>query len=561
MKRYIFYIIIPFMAAAVSGCTFLDFDETTGKERDEVYAYFENMHYTANTVYRELPKDWGTYGSALRESATDNAVYTWESNAVYDIYNDKWSPVNLMDDKWSSYYSVIHDANAFLNDYSEESLKRLEWDANYEDNLAKLRMMRHEVRALRALYYFELVKRYHEVPLVTEVLGLDEVNSLEKADFGTIMDFIVSECDAAAAELPEDHADFYQETGRMTKGAAMAVKARALLYAASPLYIEDRDAGAAWKAAADAAMDIINLGVYSMPKAEDDPLYDPEGDNKVLTSPQLIFETRQGSGTNSFEKENLPIGMFDGTNSGNTPTQNLVDAFEMNDGTPFDWNNPEHVANMYYDASGQPTRDPRLYMTVLCNGSTWMDTRIDTYTGGRFGQPVTGATMTGYYLKKFMNETISLDPTHQITKVHNFPNYRYAEVLLNYAEAMNEWMGPQYTDDEHPISACEAVSQVRAAVNMPPVDIAGQAEFREKVRNERRVELAFEDHRFWDIRRWKIGNVVEKIYGVKISSQGSTFTYSKEIVQTRVWNDKMYWYPISAKERYKNPALGQNPGW
>lgn len=549
------------LIAMMSSCSFLDFDETTEKEKDEVYSYFENMMYLANAVYRSLPSDWGEISGALRESATDNAVYTWESNAVYDIYNDKWSPINTIDDKWSTYYAVIHDANAFLNDYTEESLERLEWDGNYEDNLAKLRMTRHEVRALRALYYFELVKRYHEVPLVTEVVGIDDVNSLKKADFETLMNFIVTECDAAAEELPLDHADFYEETGRMTKGAALAVKARALLYAASPLYIGDNDPAQAWEAAAKAAMDVMNLNVYSLPAITDDPLYNAEGGDIVLTSPQMIFETRQYLTDSPFEKYNLPIGFADGTNSGNTPSQNLVDAFEMKDGTAFDWNDQNDVANIYYDASGNQTRDPRLYLNVICNGMTYMNTVMDTYIGGRFGEPVTGATMTGYYLKKLMNETISLDPTHPIYKNHHYPNYRYAEVLLNYAEAMNEWKGPKYTDDECPISACDALNQVRTAAGMPAVDISDQTAFREKVRNERRVELAFEDHRFWDIRRWKIGDVVENIYGVKIRREGNSYTYTKEIVQTRIWKDKMYWYPISASEGYKNQNLGQNPGW
>lgn len=562
MKRYLSYLLLTVMSVSVISCSFLDFDEMTGKERDEIYAYFDNMHALANAIYRALPEDYGTYGSvALREAATDNAVYTWESNPVYDIYNDNWSPINVLDDKWGEYYEVIHDANAFLNDYTEESLERLEWDSNYEDNLEKLRMMRHEVRALRALYYFELVKRYHEVPLVTEVCDPDDVNSLKKTDFGTLLDFIVDECDAAAEELPVDHADFYLETGRMTKGAAMAVKARALLYAASPLYIGDGDPAEAWEKAAKASFDIISMNVYSLPKATEDPLYNPEGDDIVLTSPQLIFEVRNAT-DNSFERENLPIGMFDGTNSGNTPSQNFVDAFEMRDGTPFDWNNPDHVANIYYDADGNPTRDPRLYMNVICNGMTWMDTQIETFSGGRFGRPVTGATITGYYLKKLMNENISLDPTHETALAHHFPGYRYAEVLLNYAEAMNEWRGPKYTDDTYTLSACDALNQVRNAVDMPPVDISDQTAFREKVRNERRIELAFEDHRFWDIRRWKIGDVVENIYGVNIAKQpDGSYTYTRELVQTRVWKDKMYWYPVAAEERYKNPNLGQNPGW
>ena len=161
-----------------------------------------------------------------------------------------------------------------------------------------------------------------------------------------------------------------------------------------------------------------------------------------------------------------------------------------------------------------------------------------------------------------MNETISLDPVHPIAKNHHYPSYRYAEVLLSYAEAMNEWMGPKYADPEIcSLTATDALNMVRDAADMPAVDIADKDAFREKVRNERRIELAFEDHRFWDIRRWKIGNVVENIYGIKIRRSGDTYTYSKEIVQERIWKDKMYWYPIPASESYKNPALGQNPGW
>ena len=155
-----------------------------------------------------------------------------------------------------------------------------------------------------------------------------------------------------------------------------------------------------------------------------------------------------------------------------------------------------------------------------------------------------------------------LTPPNTVTKNHHYPTYRYAEVLLNYAEALNEWQGPDYTDATCTLSARQALNQVRQAAGMPNVRGAGdQNSFRTAVRHERRVELAFEDHRFWDIRRWKIGNVVEQIYGVHIRKNGANFEYTRQLVQNRIWDDKMYLYPIPQNEIYVNPNLTQNPGW
>lgn len=544
----------------LSSCNFLDFDESAGKTKEEAYGYFANVKSLANAAYRSIPSDWGVIGNALRESASDNAVYTWNSCAVYDIYNDAWSPKNLIDNQWSTYYSVIRDINSFLENYSDEALIRHKWDANYEDNMKQVQMSRREVVVLRALYYFELAKRYGDVPLLTKPCTLDEVNSLKKTPVAEIFKFIADECESVADELPLSHNDFYGETGRVTKGTALAVRARALLYAASPLFIGGADQEAAWKKAAEAANDVIAMNYYSLPNISKDPLYSKDGGNVILTSPQLIFGPRASENI-TFETQNLPIGFANGTNSGNTPTQNLVDAFEMKDGSAFDWNDPTKVANMYYDENGKETRDPRLYKNVICNGMTYMNTLVNTFEGSRFGAPIEGATMTGYYLKKGLNETVSLDPTNTIKKPHHYPTFRYAEMLLDYAEAMNEWQGPDYKDNNFSLTACEALNQVRQAANMPTVSINSKNEFRTKVRNERRVELAFEDHRFWDIRRWKIGDVVKEIYGVKIQKQGDSYKYTKQVVQTRIWNDKMYLYPIPQTEVYLNENLTQNPGW
>ena len=557
LKKY-----IVFLAAAtvLGGCDFLEFDESQGREQYQAYETFENILMQTTAIYRKLPSDYGAIGGALRESATDNSMYTQNSNAIYDMYTNKWSPINTIDAKWGEYHDLIHDVNIFFENYSEEALEIYKWDKNYKDNMDKVHMSMKEIKVLRALYHFELAKRYGDIPLVLKTYTMDEINNVEKSSFQEIIDYIDKECATLAPELPVSFNDFIgQETGRVNRGAAYAIRARALLYAASPLFNKNNDV-TLWKKAADAAYEVIKLNAYQLEKIDKDPLWNKSG-NDVLPSKQLIFEVRGGS-SNSFEQGNLPVGGFGEVSLGrNVPTQNLVDEYEMADGTPFDWNNPDHVANMYYDAKGKPTRDPRLYQNVLCNGRTFMKIKLETYEGGKNGAPLEGATTTGYYLKKLVDETVSLDPIKPVSKPHHFPGYRYAEVLLNYAEAMNEWQGPDYTDATHPLSARDALNQVRAAANMKGVVATNQTEFREKVHKERRIELAFEDHRFWDIRRWKEGKLVKEIYGVKIQNNNGTLSYKKEKVQDRVWDDKMYLYPIPQNEVYVNDNLTQNPGW
>lgn len=535
------------------GCNYLDFDESQGMTEEEAYSYFDNITRMVSAVYRSVPYDWGVIGGALRESATDNATYTWNNNSIYDMYTNAWSPINTVDDKWSEFYQVIYDANYFLEHYSEDKLKRFEWSGDYADDIRRTREYVKEVQLLRAFYHFELAKRFGDIPLIQQTYDLAQVNSLKKESFENVIKFVDSECIRLAEELPISQNEIFGETGHVTKGVALAIRARALLYAASPLFAgEDGD----WEKAAKAAYDVMKLGVYSLPNIKEDPLYNFEGGNVVLDSKQLIWEVR-GFEDNSFEARNLPIG-FEGAMGGNVPTQNLVDDFDMlNGGVPFDWNNPLHVENMFYDSNGNPTRDPRLYLNVICDGMSYMGTIVEPLQGGKNGLPIEGATITGYYLKKLMNETVSFNPTNPIRKPHHYPTYRYAEVLLNYAEAMNEWKGPEGTSDYCPIKALDALNEVRIAAGMPAYKNVGKDELRDLIHKERRIELAFEDHRFWDIRRWKEGYKVKEIYGLAKDDNG----YHKELVQTRLWDDKMYLYPIPAKETYVNDNLTQNPGW
>lgn len=556
------YMVVVCTFLSLNGCDYLNYDETSGKTKEEAYAYYDNMNSLVAYVYTFLPSDLGS--GYIMESATDNCIYTQENANIYYMTTGVWSPLKRVDDGWN-YWNGIRSANSFLENFNLEVLKRFEYNDDYDEMAEKAEMFPYEVRFLRAFYLFELAKRYGDIPLLTRTYTQDEINSVEQTSFDEVIDFIVKECTEIAPELPVNQKKFRNETGRITRGAALALKSRALLYAASAWHNPDNDLQK-WEIAAKAAYEVIGLGVYELTDIITDPLYGTKGGNEIFNSKQLILERRNSNKTNDFEARNQPMGYAEtSARGGNTPTQNLVDAFELKDGTPFDWGNAVHVSNMYYDATGKPTRDPRLYLNVLVNGSTWLNQTVETFEGGR-NKIMDGSTITGYYLRKWMNPSVSLDPVTPNKIEHHYILFRYAEILLNYAEAMNEWLGPDAVDKEKgcPVSARTALNQVRAAAAMKPVVVTEQMDFREKVRNERRVELALEGHRFYDIRRWKIaGNdEVRNLYGVKIKKSGeNSYAYEKVLIQKMYWQNKMYFFPYPQSELYMNPNLMQNPEW
>jgi hypothetical protein len=278
---------------------------------------------------------------------------------------------------------------------------------------------------------------------------------------------------------------------------------------------------------------------------------------KTVRSNEVIFERRYPA-SNTFETLNYPIGYQSGK-TGTCPTQNLVDAYEMKNGTPFDWNNPVHAANPYTD------RDPRLQMSIIVNNSIWKTTNVQLWEGGANGKPIYHASKTGYYLKKYVDESLNL--TTGLTSAKQWIFFRLSETYLNYAEAMNEAFGPAVADTLK-TTALQAINAVRtrAGVAMPAIPAAVTKEqLREKIRNERRIELAFEDHRYWDVRRWMIAESTlgATIRGVNITKkEDGTFTYVPFNLEKRVFSLKMYLYPIPQSEIIKgNGNIGQNPGW
>ena len=545
MKRLIYII----LALSVASCDFLNQDEYTYNTTEYQFSTFDNTKAVCSHVYSYLDVDtewcWTTMSAA-----TDDAVYAWESNGIKSFYNGTWSSRNTLNDRLAHYYAGIAQANYYLEN-APDDFPQTQYLQDYKDRMQQLKNFPFEVRFLRAWYHFELMRRYRNIVIMDHSLSPEEVNEKKPVDFHTATEWIVSELDAIIPSLPESYASFVTgRTNRVTKGAAMAFKARILLYDASPLNNPDGDPDRYVKAA-KAAKDVLDSGLYSLVKEKEINNFDARG---------YIFGVIR-SASNGLESTNFPIGV-EGGNSGACPSQNLAEAFDMKDGTPFDWNNAEHRA-LALDASA---RDPRFAKTLYVNGDKFKGTPLEMWYGGQNAAPKTGATPTSYYLRKVLIEETSFVTGNAISYPHIYPIIRYAEMYLDYAEALFEATGnPDFkgtlSGTDFTMSPLEAVNAVRtrAGVGM----LKDGKDFRKRLHNEHRVEFAFENHRFWDIRRWKEGELTEEILGLSLvlDQESGEISYTREVVQERPWNDKYYWYPYSEYERYKNHNLIQNPGW
>lgn len=560
MKRTDILIIISavLVSVAVQSCSFLDFDETSGlRTKEDQYRYFNSTEQMLTNVYSYMPKDLGAVSGAMRDCACDDAEYGNSGSPVQYFTNGSWSAVNTVDDAWNLYYG-IRAANSFIEEVAKTDFSRYEHDVQYANWMKKLAYFPYEARVLRAHYFFELARRYGDIAMPLAVLDKEGANSIVKTSFDDVVEFIVSECDECAPMLPDSYDDQPgAQIGRVTKGFAMAVKSKALLYAASPLHNETGDVEK-WKRSAKAALDMIRSGIYSL---------DPDGCVNDISSPEVVMMVIGGD-SQDFELMNFPIRFTEGRRTGPTatfPSQNLVDAFETINGaavklTDAGWvsDDPQFDPQKPYD-----NRDPRFYRTVLANGMTFKASEIEVFEGGADHAEVTaGGSPTGYFLRKYIQETTSFVPDKTVTNKHHWVVYRYAETLLAYAESMvNAFGSPDYSDPDYPYSALWALNQVRSNAGMPEADAD---DFMNKLINEWRVEFAFEDHRFWDVRRWKIGDETQReLIGVNIRKDADgTLNFYRQVYENRKWTDRMYFYPIPQSELFKNRNLyPQNLGW
>lgn len=545
------------IAFTLSSCNgFLDREEDSFIDKTATFDSYNRTKQYLTYAYTLLPDGLNRFSrEAMLASATDDAEFAIESAEIQQFNNGSWNALNNPDDVWNRYFSGISKCCTLLEntDHVNLDISRLDPDkqVEYANSLKDIRMWRAEARFLRAYFHFELLKRYGPIPIVTSTLSINgNYENTPRPTMKEVVDFIAKECDIAADTLElTPWRNVNDAFGRATKGAALALKSRLLLYAASPLYVDFGDTNesnkptdvALWKSAADAAKAVIDLNQYELASSYAD-LFKNDFQNK-----EYIF-VRRYAANSDFEKSNFPVSF--GGKGGTNPSQNLVDDYEMLDGTPFDWNDPAKAAQPFEN------RDARLGATILMNMAPFKGKKVATYPEGADASPNPNATKTGYYLRKFLNEDVNIQ-TGGSSSGHVVPLFRLAEIYLNYVEALNE------CDPTNPDIALY-LNKVRNRASLPNVSALSQEQMRTVIQHERRVELAFEEHRSWDVRRWKIASSTlgTPLMGVQIERKPlGGYTYMPVKVEQRVFQPKMYWYPIPQSEVLKLKQWKQNNGW
>jgi hypothetical protein len=510
-------------------------------------------------LYAYIPDGFNRISNDFLDAATDDALPSRDNTVIAYYTNGTVTSVNSPDPYFSSAYDGIRSVNIFLANIDRTPA-----------GAARITYWKAEARFIRALMYFELLERYGGMPLVGDsVYTLADNLQLPRNTFAQTAAYIVNECDSIEPNLRTPAAIPSGQYGSATQGAAVALKCRVLLYAASPLYngggVESDQTikeltgyptadPSRWQAVINAVQQFQSLGYYAL-QSSFSSVFTTKSNTEIILA-------HQAANSFTIETLNAPVGYTtpDASMGYTSPTENLVDAFPMKNGLPV--TDPQSG----YDPTNPYTgRDPRLAASIFCNGAAWLSRKVQTFEGG-LDKPNTINTVqtkTGYYLQKFMGAFTS--GTAYSNTSHNFPVFRYAEILLTYAEALNE---VNRTED--------AVQQLilirkRAGISAGtdgrygiPAGI-GQPALRTLIQNEWRIEFAFEERRFWDVRRWKIADAVLSgtISGARLTQDPSgQIMYNLDVpVANYVFPQRLYHMPIPYNEMLADQKLIQNEGW
>ena len=529
--------------------------------------------------------------------ATDDAVTNDLTNGYRLMTQGTWAANNDPMSQWQGRRITIQYMNIFL-----QNADKVEWSSDAKKQAMFVDKLRGEALALRALNMYYLLRNHGGwtseglmgVPVILEPEGFDSDFDQPRATFQACVDQIYRDVDEAMALLPYDYVQLtdpaaipqkYQELGvqnpeeynniygarfrgRISGRIAQTIKALTALLAASPAYSEGTDV--TYEDAANEAAAVLKHinGVAGM---------DPTGykwfmEKKTIDAlgsgdcpPEILWRGSMNKGTEDYafglnqEVQNYPPTLY---GSGRiNPTQNLVDAFPMANGYPI-----TDPSSGYSASNPYAGRDPRLAEYVLYNGATYKGTEIITgsYSSDNNGLNKTAtSTRTGYYLRKLLRDDCDPNPSVNNAQYH-YPVYlRYTELFLAYAEAANEAWGPTGTG-AHGYSAYDVIKALhdRAGVGNDYLDSVqgNQEKMRELIRNERRIELCFENKRFWDMRRWKL-DLTETAKGMKVDQAGGSLQYTVIDVEPRNYAGHMYYGPIPETEVLKWSNLDQNMGW
>jgi hypothetical protein len=574
MKRYTHIILsaaIPVLL--LSSCELLEPDPSNIYTLEDVKSYTNFAEGLLLKAYLDLPQNHSNFTLAY---GSDDAVTNDVGANVRNANDGGWTSNSNPFAVWNGAYESIAYINTFLEETSE-----VEWYWEYENvNEMYAKRLKGEAYGLRAYYYFGLLQAHAGkgatgemlgVPIVDRVLDASNPDDYEipRSTFDELVEFIVTDCDSAIALLPDryvDKGDSFYKLGyggkfnnRINGLAVRLIKTKTLLYAASPAFSEG--SSYTYQQAAESAVEIMDLngGLSEIGPENQDHLQFFSNSAVVADNkhPEVFWYSSRRN-INGWEVNNYPPSLYgDGRTN---PTQELVNAFPMLTGIPF---NPAAVppgANPY---SG---RDPRLSMYILYNGSPIVrsDTTlfVKTTAGSQdaIGSVDPNRSLTGYYLKKFMNLAVNVDPAVNSSGVHYYVYARYTDVLLMFAEAANEAVGPD--GDIGGYTARSVINAIRDRAGITAqfwVSIQDQAGLAELIKNERRLEMCFENQRFWDLRRWKMTDVMKApVHGVQISADGTQYNYVE--VESRNYQDYQIYGPIPYGETLKYDMI-QNEGW
>jgi hypothetical protein len=559
----------------------------------------------------------GGFDEQMLASLTDEASFTHPGRGITTITESRSNPADIGwvngTLSWANMYLRIRACNIAISNLSKSP-------AGFSASL--LERLNGESKFMRAYYYQQLVRYYGGVPIIDKPFGLTDTSFLSARNtYEECVNFIVKDLDEAASLLNGKS----MAAGRASRAAALALKSRILLYAASDLYdvntakakstahsaftkpeilgYTSSDRAARWTKAKDAAkavLDLPGLGNklnLTAPAPKDEAIANYSNNSLARNGgeKELIFARYF---INAKAENGGRIGLFNGPNgyhnwAGNAPIQNFVDDYQMMDGSKFDWSNPAHAASPY------DNRDPRFYASILYDGATWKPRTSDVATkdpanqiqAGQYEITVGGnkvayfgldtrkssvedwnGSYTGYYFRKFTDPSPAIIDQNTWQQIP-WPFLRYTEAVLNYVEACIE-LGQE-------AEAKAWLNKVRFRSGMPEITASGDA-LRQAYRNERQIEMAFEEQRFHDARRWMIASstlgqkvrIVNVIGTLKAGKSVTLYKYDKEnynytynVVnmdpgkENRAWADKMYFLPIHRDEMFRNKNLIQNPGY
>jgi hypothetical protein len=559
MKTYFSIILSATLLALVSCSDILDIkptdfvsDALIWEDRSLVDQFVANTYGSLvcgfNRTTQGVGQDWSAAFGGNFDAGTDDFdgkfdadVNQFNTGQITSLSTPFASQI------WQSNYQIIFKCNMII-----ESVRNVSDDKVLNENERK--RYEAEARFLRAFCYFDLAKTFGKAPLITHVQKLDEDLLVAPSSFADIVAFISEECDAYIQDM---YLTVSTETmGHATKGAFLALKTRALLYLASPLNNPQNNLQR-WTDAAKAADEVRKLGIYDLYTQGNDAYYDQFFD-KTANNKETIFDRKfkYREATHSIHMQWSLDGEDRGSWNGLYPTQNLVDAYEMDNGKPI--NDP---ASGYDPQNPYNGRDSRFYQSILYHGCVWETTPLSMLTNTADGpngncQPSIYKARCGYGPKKLIEEHSGpagelYDGTY--AQDNNWPYFRYAEILLNYAEAQNEALpAPDPT-------VYDAVNQVRSRAGQPDLPTGlTQSQMRERIKNERRIEFCLEEHRFFDLRRWKdTDKLRETITGMTVQGDGTTNQYIVVDIEPRAFNETHYYLPIPQVEIDKNPLLAQ----